>query len=132
MINANYNLTDLKAALYDSFSKTKVSKTVCVGARPGATKGIDDFVVIRVISSMKDKGGIGNTVCRIELYARDIYSYENPERLKEMFLSCNDALFYLSENYPKYTFESSEQVDRGSDGLDFHSISIDLFTTIKN
>lgn len=132
MINPNYNLTDLKTALYDAFSKTEVSKTVCVGARPPATQGIDDFVVIRVISSVKDKGGIGNTVSRIELYARDIYSAENPERLKEMFLACNDALSYLSENYPNYTFESSEQVDRGSDGLDFHSISIDLFTTIKN
>lgn len=132
MINTNYNLSDLKSALYDAFSKSEVSKTVCVGARPGATKGIDDFVVIRVISSVKDNGGIGNTICRIELYARDIFSSENPQRLKEMFVACNDALAYLSENYPAYTFESSEQYDRGSDGLDFHSISIDLFTTIKN
>lgn len=132
MINPNYNLIDLKASLYDAFSKTEVSKTVCVGARPPATQGIDDFVVIRVISPVEDNGGVGNTICRVELYARDIFSSENPQRLKEMSVACNDALAYLSENYPAYTFESSEQSDRGTDGLDFHSISINLFTTIKN
>lgn len=132
MINPNYNLSDLKAALYDAFTQTEVSKTVKIGARPGATKGIDDFVVIRVISPVKDNGGTGTTVCRIEIYARDISSSENADRLKDMFSACNEALDYLSHNYSRYTFNSNEQMDRGSDGLDFHSISIDLFTTIKN
>lgn len=132
MINPNYNLSDLKIALHDAFSKIGVSQTVCVGARPPATQGIDDFIVIRIISAVKDKGAIGTTVCRIELYARDLYSSENTIRLKDMFLSCNEVIRYLSAHYPKYAFESSEYLDRGSDGLNFHSISIDLFTTIKN
>ena len=132
MITLNYNLSDLKIALHDAFSTIGVSKTVCVGARPPATKGIDDFIVIRIISALKDKGAIATTVCRIELYARDIHSSENTTRLKDMFLSSKEAIRYLSANYPKYAFESSEYLDRGSDGLNFHSISIDLFTTIKN
>lgn len=131
MINPNYNLSDLKAALYDAFSKTEVSKTVCVGVRPGATKGIDDFVVIRVISPVKDNWALGKTVCRIELYARDLYGGENPA-LSDMYLKTKEALFYLSSIYPKYVFQANDLTDRGSDGLDFHSISIDLTTTIKN
>lgn len=132
MINPNYNLSDLKIALKDAFSKTEVSKTICIGARPRATKGIDDFVVIRIIAPGKDDGGMGTTVCRIEIYARDVSGCENPIRLKEMSIACNDALEYLSNHYSRYTFDSSKQIDRGSDGLDFHSTSIDLFTIIKN
>lgn len=131
MINPNYNLTDLKAALYDAFSKTQVSKTVCVGARPPATQGIDDFVVIRIISPVRDNWATGKTICRIELYARDLYGGESPA-LSEMYLKLKDALSYLSDTYPVYIFQANDLVDRGSDGLDFHSISIDLTTTIKN
>lgn len=131
MINPNYNLTDLKTALYDAFSKTEVSKTVCVGARPAATQGIDDFVVIRVISPIKDNWATGKTICRAELYARDLYGGENPA-LADMYAKTKNTLSYLSDTYPQYVFQANDLTDRGSDGLDFHSISIDLTTTIKN
>lgn len=131
MINPNYNLIDLKAALYDAFSKTHVSKTVCVGARPPATQGIDDFVVIRIISPVRDNWATGKTICRVELYARDLYGGENPA-LSDMYIKTKEALSYLAHAYPKYVFQANDLTDRGSDGLDFHSISIDLTTTIKN
>lgn len=131
MINPNYNLTDLKSALYDAFSKTEVSKTVCVGARPPATQGIDDFVVIRLISDLADWNAYGKIVCRLELYARDIYQSENADKLKEMFLKCDDALNTLNKS-AMYRFFFTSVADRGSDGLDFHSYSFDLKVFIKN
>lgn len=131
MINPNYNLIELKAALYDAFLKTEVSTTVRVGSRPALTKGINDFVVIRVISPVKDNWATGKTVCRIELYARDLYGGENPV-LSDMYIKVKETLQYLRNTYPKYIFQADDLTDRGSDGLNFHSVSIDLTTTIKN
>lgn len=130
MINPNYNLSDLKAALYDAFSKTEVSKTVCIGVRPGATKGIDDFMVIRVISDLVDWNAYGKVVCRVELYARDIYQSENADKLKDMFLKSKEALKELNSN-ERYWFSFISISDRGSDGLDFHSTSFDLKAFVK-
>lgn len=132
MINPNYDITGIKTALYDAFSKTEVSRNVFVGARPVTTDKITDFVVIRIIAPVKNNHGTGTTICRAELYAKDLYGGENVVRLQEMFLFSKDAMKYLSENYPQYTFDDIEQTDKGADGLGFHAISIDLFTTIKN
>lgn len=131
MINPNYDITGIKVALYEAFSKTEVSKNVFM-VRPATTDKITDFVVIRIIAPVKNKTGIGTTICRIELYAKDIYGGENATRLSEMLLASKIAMEYLSENFTRYTFEDSEQTDKGSDGLGFHATSIDLFTTIKN
>ncbi|MEF9922971.1 MAG: hypothetical protein RR854_00155 [Muribaculaceae bacterium] len=132
MINLNYGITGIKTALYDAFKKTGVSKNVCVGERPATTDKITDFVVIRIIAPVKNKIGIGTTICRIELYAKDINGKGNETRLSEMFFSSKKAMEYLSENFTRYTFDDSYQADKGSDGLGFHATSIDLFTTIKN
>lgn len=132
MINPNYDITGIKTALYEAFSKKEVSKNVFVGARPTTTDKIADFVVIRMIAPVKNRTGIGTTICRIELYAKDKNKGEDAIRLSEMILASKKAMEYLSENYPQYTFEDSEQTDKGSDGLGFHARSIDLFTIIKN
>lgn len=132
MINVKYNPNDLKAALYEAFSLSGVSSTVCVGARPKSSRKLEDFVVVRVMSDIKDKGAIGTVLCRIELYAKDFCTSENPVKLKGMLDASDVAFRYLTEHYPSYTFVSEGFSDSKSDGFGFHSLSIDLFTTIKN
>lgn len=132
MINPNYDITGIKTALYEAFSKTEVSKNVYVGARPATTDKITDFVVIRIIAPVKDNWATGKTACRIELYAKDKYNSEDASKLSEMFLKSITAIEYLNSNNNKYIFQANDPTDRGSDGLGFHSTSIDLITTINN
>lgn len=131
MINPNYNITDLKTALYTAFFKTEVSKNVFM-ARPATTDKITDFVVIRIIAPVKDNWATGKTACRVELYAKDKYNAEDATKSSEMFLKSITAVGYLNANHNKYIFQANDPTDRGSDGLGFHCTSIDLIITINN
>lgn len=131
MINPNYDIIGIKTALYEAFSKTEVSKNVFM-VRPATTDKITDFVVIRIIAPIKDNWATGKTACRIELYAKDKYNLEDASKLSEMFFKLIKAVEYLNSNHNKYIFQANDPTDRGSDGLGFHSTSIDLITTINN
>lgn len=121
---------------YDISSIYGQMKAVCAGitpnlytsSRPKASDlRLNDFIVLRLPSKVKDMLAYGETQCWFALFAKDIGVVENYTRLAEMQRAIYNALPFKNDKCLIY--EPVTQTG-GSDGQGYHILFIQCKMTI--
>lgn len=125
----NYNPADLLAVLKTAM--TGVSANIFTSRPTTVPTAMADFVVVQFPSALYNHLGIGNTSCRVSLFARDTIvnniNYENVLKLKEMTTAVYARLPITDT---KCLIGQPRPTSNGSDKLGFHYYSIQLDVTI--
>ena len=129
----DFDIIKMLQVLYDAVDG--ISQNRFLSERPKIENDkMDNFVVVALPGTIL-KPVIGNgygssySICRIELYARNIASGMNIRKLDEM-LKAVTALFPISQN--GVSVKNPKVVMRGSDDNDFHVILINADISISN
>ena len=116
-----YNITTLEQFLFEAMEG--IGEKTYAGSR--ASKESDHysyFVVVAFPNRVTDNLGNGNTMCRIDLYAKDLQNgVKNSQRLGQMQTAAIDRLPLSSEHYE---IGNPQVISRGRDTLGYHCISI--------
>lgn len=134
-MSLNYDIQKIELVLRDAVLAGEVSKNVFMGQRPSVvdksiTKSLNDFVVVKVPTSVRDRAAIGECICRIEWFVKNEQSgLKNSvklsiiyEKLKSIFPIQNDT--YLFDIY-------NDVMVLGNDNENFHVQAININTIIK-
>lgn len=116
-----YNITTLEQFLFEAMDG--IGEKTYAGSR--ASKECDhyrDFVVVAVPNRVVDNLGNGNSMCRIDLYAKDLQNgVKNSYRLGQMQTEAMNRLPLSSEHYE---IGNPQVIARGRDTLGFHCVTI--------
>lgn len=126
MIYKNYNPVKIRKALIAEVKRLGLSKNVFPQSRPKTYEKMQDFVVVKVSSGVRDRNAYGDTTCRIELYAKCIQNgVENETKMETMV----DKMEEFSTKIGPYHFSVDNIIPMGSDNYGF-SMSAAIVTII--
>lgn len=130
MIAGNYNIGDLSKVLRDAMAG--VNANIFTSRPETVPTAMMDFIVVSFPTRIYNRLGIGNTTCRISLYARNKVinniTYEDITKLQTMQ---NAVYAKLPITDTKYLIGNPIPVWGGNDKLGFHCLHIQLDVTIK-
>lgn len=131
MINKNYSTERIEDALWDLVKNiAQISEYVFTGKRPDSTiNPRETFVVVTVLTAIKDLEALGRGVVRIAMYAKDTQGgIKNSPALKTM----GDKLYeHLPHRTDDYFFDfSSESSFPDSSGYNIKAVNA-YITTLK-
>lgn len=129
-MNLNYDIQKIEQALYDVAMAGELSKNGYKGQRPSIAKGMTDFFVVSVPTSLTDIATHGMCTSRIEMFVKnDSNGLKNSTKFSLMFAKLCDIFpiqndTYLFDIYPTV-------IPLGNDNEGFHVQAININTTIK-
>jgi hypothetical protein len=126
MILGNYSIRKILLAMNNALGG--VSENLFTSRPKTVQANMNNFVVFNISSRIYDDIGKGSGMCQIDIFARDNGVYENTELLEQMQEAVYRALPISVEEYMIYRPIS---IQMGSDGMGFHSISIQCKILIK-
>lgn len=133
MTNRNYNTERIEDTLWDLCRNIAfLSKNVFTGKRPDATAlPMEEFVVISLLTTMKDHEALGRGVIRISIYVKDLQGgIKNSKVLREMG---ETLLAYLPYETKDYFFDfSSESTFPDKSGYTVKAINAYVTTLTRN
>ncbi|MFT3994792.1 MAG: hypothetical protein QM660_10820 [Dysgonomonas sp.] len=136
-MNLNYDIQKIELVLREAVLNGGVSKNVFMGQRPSVvnesmsiTKSLNDFVVVKVPTSVRDRAAIGECICRIEWFVRNEPSgLKNSVKLSAIY-SKLESIFPIQND--TYVFDIYNDVMvLGNDNENFHVQAININTIIK-
>lgn len=128
MIYDNYIPSRIRAALSDEVKRIGLSKNVFPQNRPKNYDKMNDFVVVKVSSEVRDNNSYGNTVCRIELYVKCLQNgIENEVKMETMM----DKMKNFQPKVGPYYFAADSIIPMGSDDYGFSMSAIIIKTIIQ-
>lgn len=131
MINKNYSTERIEDTLWSLCKNTaRIADNVFSGKRPDSTESpMETFVVVSVLTTIKDLEALGRGVVRIACYAKDLQGgVKNSPKLKEMGDKLLDNLPYETEDY--FFDFSSESSFPDNSGYNIKAINA-YVTTLK-
>lgn len=128
MIYKNYNPVRIRKALIEEVKRIGLSRNVFSQNRPKTYDKMTDFVVVKVSSEVKDENAYGDTVCRIELYAKCLQNgIENETKMETMI----DKMEEFKANIGPYYFYAGSIIPMGSDDFGFSMSAVIISTIIE-
>lgn len=128
MIYKNYNPANIREALTSEVKRLSLSKNIFSQTRPKVYDTMDDLVVVKVSTGVRDQNAFGDTSCRIELYAKNLQNgTENEAKMKAMI----DKLDGFKAKVGPYHFSLDSIVPMGSDGYGFSMSAVIISTIIE-
>lgn len=130
MIAGNYNYGELSKVLYQAMAG--VSNNIFTARPETVPTSMNDFVVVSFPTRIYNRLGIGNTTCRVSVFARativNSVMYENVLKLQSM----QDAVYSrLPITHTRCLIGQPVPVNGGYDKNGFHCLHIQLDVTIK-
>lgn len=130
MIAGNYNIGELSKVLYQAMAG--VSTNIFTSRPETVPTAMMDFVVVSFPTRIYDRLGIGNTTCRVSVYARNKVinniTYEDITKLQTLQ---NAVYTRLPITNTICLIDNPVPVWGGNDKLGFHCLHIQLDVTIK-
>lgn len=129
-MNLNYDIQKIELALAEAVLAGKVSEKVFKGQRPSIAKGMTDFIVVSVPTSLTDLAAYGRCTARIEMFVKnDSNGLKNSTKFSLMFAKLCEIFpiennTYLFDMYPTI-------IPLGNDHEGFHVQAININTIIK-
>lgn len=116
-----YNITAMEQYLFEAMDG--IGEKTYAGTRASKeSEHFASFVVVAFPNRVVDNLGNGNTMCRIDLYAKDLQNgVKNSQSLGQMQSEVYDRLPLTSEHY---LISNPQVIQRGRDTLGFHCVSI--------
>lgn len=125
----HYDQTEIEETLFQMVKRAGVSQNIFKGMRPDTTNNkMLDFVVVKITGRIYDRAAYGETVCSIDLYARNISGMKNGKKLSEMFRKV-DSLLPRAEG--KLRLSEPTIVADAPDNYGFTTRLININTLIK-
>lgn len=131
MTNKNYSTERIEDALWDlAKNVARISDYVFAGKRPDSTnEPRETFVVVTVLTAIKDMEALGRGVVRIAMYAKDTQGgVKNSFALKTMGDKLYEHLPYKTDDY--FFDFSSESSFPDSSGYNIKAVNA-YVTTLK-
>jgi hypothetical protein len=129
MIAGNYNIGELSKVLYQAMAG--VSTNIFTSRPETVSTAMMDFVVVSFPTRIYDRLGIGNTTCRVSVYARNKVvnniTYEDITKLQTLQ---NAVYARLPITNTICLIDNPVPVWGGNDKLGFHCLHIQLDVTI--
>lgn len=94
LVMTNYDITTIESSFASAIKTGGVSSTVLT-SRPKAMTQVNDFVVVKVGSSVVDMGTYATSKVDVCLFAKDVAAEKNAKKLSVMYsklLACVKAL----------------------------------------
>lgn len=128
MIYKNYNPVNIREALMSEVKRLGVSKNVFPQSRPKAYDKMNDFVVVKVSSGVRDDNAYGDTICRVELYAKCRQNeIENEAKMKSMI----EKMESFQPRIGPYHLSPNSILPLGNDGYGFSMTAIIITTIVE-
>jgi len=124
MINKNYSAERIEDVLWDLCKNVShASEDVFAGKRPDSTKEPrETFIVVSLLTAMKDLEAYGRGVVRILMYAKDLQGgIKNSPALKRMGDALSEHFPYKTEDY--FFDYSSESTFSDNSGYNIKAIN---------
>jgi hypothetical protein len=116
MIHKNYNPVKIRKALIEEVKRLGLSKNVFPQNRPKTYDKMQDFVVVKVSSGVRDNNAYGDTTCRIELYVKCAQNgIENETKMEKM----TEKIEEFNTKIGPYHFFADSIIPMGSDDYGF-------------
>lgn len=105
-----------------------LSKNVFPQNRPKTYDKMQDFVVVKVSSGVRDDNAYGDTICRIELYVKCLQNgIENEAKMEKM----TDKMEEFKIQIGPYHFFADSIIPMGSDDYGFSMSAVIISTIIE-
>ncbi|WP_459187305.1 hypothetical protein ACGE0T_14345 [Parabacteroides sp. APC149_11_2_Y6] len=128
MIYKNYNPVRIRKALMDEVKRLGLSKNIFSQNRPKTYEQMNDFVVCKVSTGVRDQNAYGDTSCRIELYVKSLQNgLENENKMGKM----TDKLEGFKAYESPYHFFVDSIIPMGIDGYGFSMSAVIISTVIE-
>lgn len=125
----NLDQSMIEAKLVEIIKGAGISENIFSGQRPETVdEKMNDFVVAKVTGRIYDMQAYGDTVCSIDLYARNIRGLKNGKRLSAMYKKLNNIL-PLTDDF--LMLGQATSLADASDGFGFTVRMINIKTIIK-
>lgn len=125
----NFDQSMIEAKLVEIIKGAGISENIFSGQRPETVdEKMNDFVVAKVTGRIYDMQAYGDTVCSIDLYARNIRGLKNGKRLSAMYKKLNNIL-PLTDDF--LMLGQATNLADASDGFGFTVRMINIKTIIK-
>lgn len=129
MIHENYDIEKIEADLEKAVIASGASKNVFVGNRPktGDDK-MTDFIVVRVVTELKDWDAYGKAVSRIEVYAKNQANGVKNKAKVSFLMGKIRAIFPIESNF--CIFDETAIIPLGNDDFGFNVTAVNINTLI--
>lgn len=129
MIHENYDIEKIEAELEKAVVASGASKNVFTGNRPktGDDK-MTDFIVVRVVTELKDLHAYGGAVSRIEVYAKNPANGVKNKTKVSFLMGKIRAIFPIESGI--YIFDEPTIIPLGNDDFGFNITAVNINTLI--
>lgn len=129
MINNNYDIEKIESELKKAVVASGTSKNVFTGNRPKVSDDkMTDFIVVRVITDLKDLHAYGGTVCRIEAYAKNLDNDIKNSTKISFLMGKIRAMFPIESSF--CIFDETSIIPLGNDDFGFNVTALNISTII--
>ena len=126
MINANYDTNMIENELWQAMRAASACPMVYANRRPSSvTKNADTFIVVRSVTEISDKTAFGNTICRIEIYVKEVGGVKNSTKASAITQLVMDALPVETSKY-LFTYLSGMSLGLDNTGYDVEAVNINV------
>lgn len=129
MINNNYDIEKIEAELKKAVVASGASKNVFTGNRPKVSDDkMKDFIVVMVVTDLKDLYAYGRTVCRIEVYAKNLDNDIKNSTKISFLMGKIRAMFPIESSF--CIFDETAIIPLGNDYFGFNVTALNISTII--
>ena len=126
MTNENYDTNKLENDLWQAMKASKACPVLYANRRPASVdKNADSFIVVRSVTEISDKTAFGNTICRIEIYVKEVGGVKNSTQASEIFKKVVAALPVETTSY-LFTYLSNISLGLDGTGYDVEAVNINV------
>lgn len=126
----DYDITELEETMCTVLIEGGVSNAVYTNRPKASTDGLQNFVVVSVVGDVRDRATYGECKMRVYLFAKDVSSFKNKQKLKVMYDAFR-ACYPVSIG--RYSFGQNPVVSSDvPDNYGYHSRIINFNVTLKS
>lgn len=125
----DFDITDIEERLKEIVRDELQVSAMVFSDRPKSAATGDDFCVVKVSGTVRDRGAYGECTVGIHLFAKDISHRKNGKKLSVMYKKLMAGLPYSDG---RYIFDDTPSViGDTADDYGFHARIIQMHTIIK-
>ena len=125
-MNLNYDIASIEGALYAAVGPIVAPTVVYPSRRPSsATSDLDAFVVVRVVTGIKDRTAFGEAVCALDVYVKGRSGMKDAGKMASLMRKLMAALPLKAGPYT-FSFLSNISLGLDATGYDVESVNVDI------
>lgn len=128
MIHENYDIEKIESELEKAVIASGASKNVFPGDRPKVSDKMTDFIVVKVVTDLKDLYSYGKAVCRIEVYSKNKQNGEKNSANVSFLMGKIRSMFPIESDF--CIFDETAIIPLGNDDFGFNVTAVNIDTII--